>query len=190
MNTKIIKDLMVPLEEYATVSQDATMYEVIHALEDAQEKMDANRYKYLHRGVLVYDENNKIIGKCGQLDILRGLEPKYKGMGDPAVLARAGFSIDFLHSMMDQYSLFSSTIEAVCDKAKSMKVRDFMVTPSEYDYVEESASLNVAVHFMVMGHLQSLLVTRAEKIVGILRLTDVFMEIFQKMENCCFVNDI
>jgi hypothetical protein len=35
-----------------------------------------------------------------------------------------------------------------------------------------------------MGRHQSLLVTRDEEIVGILRLTDVFMEIFRLMRIC------
>jgi CBS-domain-containing membrane protein len=35
-----------------------------------------------------------------------------------------------------------------------------------------------------MGHHQSLLVTAGEKIVGILRLTDVFAALFHKMKEC------
>jgi hypothetical protein len=35
-----------------------------------------------------------------------------------------------------------------------------------------------------MGHHQSLLVTRKEKILGILRLTDVFAAVFHKMKEC------
>jgi len=41
-----------------------------------------------------------------------------------------------------------------------------------------------AIHQLVMGHRQSLLVTSDENIVGILRLTDVFMHIFQEMSAC------
>jgi len=59
-----------------------------------------------------------------------------------------------------------------------------MYTPTEGEYVEEDASLDVAIHRLVMGHHQSLLVTRGKKIVGILKLTDVFAEIFQTMKAC------
>jgi predicted transcriptional regulator len=58
-----------------------------------------------------------------------------------------------------------------------------MYTPSEGEYIEADASLCEAVHMLVMGHHQSLLVTRDKKIVGILRLTDVFKETFQTMES-------
>ena len=76
MKTYIVKDLMVPLSEYATVSDDATLCDAILALEKAQEEFDQTRYR--HRAVLIYDKNQKIIGKISQLDALKALEPKYK----------------------------------------------------------------------------------------------------------------
>ena len=36
----------------------------------------------------------------------------------------------------------------------------------------------------VIGHHQSLLITRGDKIEGILRLTDVFAAVFHKMKEC------
>jgi predicted transcriptional regulator len=59
-----------------------------------------------------------------------------------------------------------------------------MYTPKEGEYVSEEATLNEAIHQIVMGHHQSLLVTRNSGIVGILRLTDVFKHIFQTMKTC------
>jgi predicted transcriptional regulator len=59
-----------------------------------------------------------------------------------------------------------------------------MHTPTEGEYVSEDASLEVAIHQLIMGHHQSLLVTRKKKIVGILRLTDVFAAVFHKMKEC------
>ncbi len=48
---------------------------------------------------------------------------------------------------------------------------------SQGEYVKEDSGLNEAVHQLIMGHHQSLLVSRGEEIVGVLRLTDIFMEI-------------
>jgi CBS domain-containing protein len=182
MKTMTVEDLMVPLEEYATVSQEATLYEAVMALEKAQEKLARDRYLYLHRAVLVYDENKKIVGKVSQLDVLRALEPKYGIMGDPGKLSRAGFSPQFLRSMLEQYSLFEKPFVDICATAAKMKVKEFMYMPSEGEYIEEKASLGNAIHQLVMGHHQSLLVTRDQKIVGILRLTDVFTEVFHVMK--------
>ena len=67
---------------------------------------------------------------------------------------------------------------------KSYLVKDLMVPLSEYATVTEDASLDFAIHQFIMGSHQSLLVTGGEKIVGILRLTDVFSAVFHKMREC------
>jgi signal-transduction protein with cAMP-binding, CBS, and nucleotidyltransferase domain len=41
--------------------------------------------------------------------------------------------------------------------------------------------LDEAIHHLIMGHHQSLLVKRDDQIVGILRLTDVFSAVFQPL---------
>lgn len=179
-----LKDLMVPLEEYATVSVEATLFEAVTALEKAQEELDRSRYLYLHRAVLVYDENNHIVGKISQLDVLKALEPRYGEMGEPSSLSRAGFSSSFLRDMLRQYSLWDKPLADICSKGAQIKVKDFMYTPSEGEYVDEEATLEEAIHMLVMGRHNSLLVTRKGSIVGILRLTDVFNEVFQRMKSC------
>lgn len=184
MEITTVKDLMVPLEEYVTVSEEATLFEAVMALETAQENLDRERYHYLHRAVLVYDENKKIVGKVSQLDALRALEPKYGTMHDKESLSRAGFSPQFLKSMLEEHSLWDRPLKDVCGKAAKLKVKEFMYAPTEGEYIQESASLEEAMHLLVMGRHQSLLVTRGEDIVGILRLTDVFMEIFRLMRIC------
>ena len=182
METTTVKDLMIHLEEYATVSEEATLFEAIMALEKAQEELDRTRYLYQHRAILVYDTNNKIVGKISQLDALKALEPKYKAMGDPGRMSRGGFSPAFLKTMLEQHSFWDKPLRDICGKGAEIKVKDFMYSPTQGEYIEESASLEEAIHMLVMGHHQSLLVTKGEEIKGILRLTDVFKEVFQLMK--------
>ena len=180
-----VKDLMVPLEEYATVAEGATLYDAVLALEKAQEVLDHKRYKYLHRAILVLDKNKDVVGKISQLDVLRALEPKYRELGDPDRLSRTGFSLQFMKSMLEQYALWNKPLSQICSKGAKIMVKDFMYKPTEGEYVKESAALGEAIHMLVMGHHQSLLVTgEDEKIVGILRLTDVFMTVFEEMQAC------
>ena len=177
-----VEDLMVPIEEYATVSDDATLYEAVKALEKAHEELDRKRYHYLHRGILVLDKSGKVVGKISQLDVVASLEPKYKEMGDIRHLSRAGFSPNFLKSIMERHALCEIPFTDMCFRAADLKVKEFMYSPSEGEYIEADASLCEAIHMLVMGHHQSLLVTRKGEIVGVLRLTDVFKEVFQTME--------
>jgi CBS domain-containing protein len=177
-----VRALMVPLAEYATVSEEATLFDAVLALEKAQEAFDPKRQR--HRAVLVFDKKNKIIGKLGQLDILRSLEPRYAEMGDLDTLSKTGFSPEFLKSMIEKFALWDKPLSDICSKAAEMRVKDIMYTPTEGEYVEEGASLGEAIHQLVMGHHQSLLVTRGEEIVGILRLADVFGRVCEAMKTC------
>ena len=117
------------------------------------------------------------------LDVLRGLEPKYGKLELNGTLARTGFSSNFLKTMFNEYALWTDKIVNVCSKASRLKVRHFMYTPSEGEYVDQFATLGQAMHQLVMGNHQSLLVTRSDEIVGILRLSDVFKEICDEINS-------
>jgi Mg2+/Co2+ transporter CorC len=70
-----VKGLMVPLSEYAVISEEADIHEAVLALEKAQQEYSQSRYP--HRAVLVEDRNHTIVGKLGLIDVLRALEPRY-----------------------------------------------------------------------------------------------------------------
>jgi len=177
MSGKTVKDIMVPLSEYPSVSTEATLKEAVEALEKAQKNLDPTRYR--HRAVLVYDADKRIVGKVSQLDVLKALEPKYDQMKDSRSLTRFGFSQEFMKSLFKQYQLLDKPLDDIGKKAGKLKVKEIMYTPSDGEYVEESATLNEAIHQLVLGHHQSLLVTREGGIVGILRQTDVFKEVYK-----------
>jgi hypothetical protein len=65
----------------------------------------------------------------------------------------------------------------------TISLKEFMYTPKEAERVEADTSLCEAIHQFVMGHHQSLLVTKGGEIVEVLRLTDVFKHVFQPMES-------
>jgi len=185
MDTYSIKDLMVPLDEYATVKEEATLFEAVVTLEKTQEEFDRTRYR--HRAVLVLDKSKKVVGKLSQLDILQALEPKYQEMLKPGSFQSSGFSKEFLQSMIRDYNLFKDPMADICRKAGEQKVKQFMYSPSEGEYLDENATLGEAIHQLVIGHHQSLLVTRDKDIVGILRLTDVFAAVFHVMKDSCSI---
>jgi predicted transcriptional regulator len=89
-----------------------------------------------------------------------------------------------MQSMLEDYNLFANPLDDICRKAGEQPVKNFMHTPSEGEYISQGASLEVAIHQLIMGEHQSLLVTHNEKIVGILRLTDVFAAVFHRMKEC------
>ena len=182
METLTVKDLMVPLSRYATVSEEATLGEAVKSLKMAQKEFDQTRDK--HRAILITDKDNRIVGKLSQLDVIRALEPKYMKIDNPKSLSRFGFSQDYLKYTLKEHHLWENALDDICKKATKLIVKNFMYTPTEGEYVKENTSLSEAIHQLVMGRHQSLLVTRGEEIMGILRLTDVFREISNKMSTC------
>lgn len=184
MKNLSVKELMVPLAEYATVSEDATLAEAIISLEKAQQSFDHTKYR--HRAILVLDSNNRVIGKISQIDALRALEPKYGEIQtDSSGSAFRHFSKIFLKSIQEQYRLFDKPLDDICKKAAKHKVKNFMCKMTEGEFLSEDATLDEAIHMLVMGNHQSLLVTRKNDIVGILRLTDVFAAVFQSLSLSC-----
>lgn len=183
MKTKQVKDLMVPLSEYATVVEDANLYEAVLALEKAQKEFDQSRYR--HRAILVFNREKKIVGKLSQHDIISALEPKYMEISETKhIPSWGGFTKSFMKSMIEHYQLWDKPLNDICRKTVELKVKNIMYTPTEGEYVDAEASLNVALHQLIMGHHQSLLATREGKIVGVLRLTDVFREICEVIKAC------
>ncbi len=177
-----VKELMVPLAQYATVSEDATLYEAVVALKAAQECLDPSRHK--HRAILVYDAKKRIVGKLSQLDVLKSLEPKYEDIGKLDAISRFGFSREFVSSMLKNYGLWEKPLQDLCKKAAQKKVKDIMYTPGKGEYISDEDSLDAAIHQLIMGQHQSLLVTHGEEIVGVLRLTDVFEAVCDAMKAC------
>jgi CBS domain-containing protein len=184
VKTYPVKDLMVPLSEYATVNEEASLYEAVLALEEAQENFEDKHTRYRHRAILILDKAGQVIGKLSQLDVLRALEPKYQKLMGGEGLHRFGFAKEFEKSTLEKYQLFAKPLDDICREAGEQNVREFMYTPTEGEYVSEDTSLDVAIHQLIVGHHQSLLVTRSKKIVGVLRLTDVFAAVFHRMKEC------
>ncbi len=175
-----VKDLMVPLSEYATVPQGTTLFGAIVALERAQEEFDYTKYR--HRAVLILDHDKQVIGKLSQLDVLRALEPENKETEGIRELSQFGFSPGFVRSLQKERRLQAAPLKELCSRAAQLKVENLMQAPKEGEYVEQEASLDIAIHQLVVGDHPSLLVTHEKSIVGILRLTDVFAAVFHAMK--------
>ena len=182
MKTIKVKELMVPLKDYATVRREATLREAILALEEAQLTLDTSRHK--HRAILVLDERGKVVSKIVMKDILVALEPNYGKVKGVEVLERSGYSPDLIRSMLEDNVLWSEPLQFVGERATKLKVSDFIKAPSEGEYIDENATLGEAAHQFVVYPYQSLLVKSGAEVVGILRLSDVFTKICDTIKGC------
>jgi Mg2+/Co2+ transporter CorB len=88
--------------------------------------------------------------------------------------------------MAENYQLWQEPLGDICGKAGRIKVRDIEYTPIENNCLEHDATLNEAIHRLVVGYHQNLLVVTGEEkeIVGVLRLYDVFKQIYTIVATC------
>ena len=172
MKTKRIKEIMVPISDYATVSKDATLKEAIRALENVNKTYDDGPYR--HRSLVVIDADQKAVGRVSQTDIMRALEPRYAEVGDAFWLDRSRLTQRMLKTIREEFQLWDQPVEAMCRTMETCRVSDIMQVPSEGEFVDENDTMNIAMHRIVMGRHNSLLVTQGSTIVGLVRSTDLF----------------
>jgi len=179
MEQTVVKDIMVPVSNYATVSKNANLLEAMHALENENMKHEGRPYR--HRAVLVLGNSGKVLGKISQIDIMAALEPNYLKMGPDLGMNRIGFSMTFIRAVKDKFKLWDRPLSNLFDELKRVKVADVMYTPADHQKVNESDTLETAMHQIIMGRHHSLLVIRKRNIVGILRSTDLFNSLYDQI---------
>ena len=190
MSTLSIKTFVVTFDDYATVTDDATLYDAIQALEDSHKKFFKKIHvhgeqRYKHRAVLVIDKKGNVDGILTQHDMIKSLEPRYNEIGKDSRLSRFGITPSFMHDQMQLFGLWQSPLSRICRKASSIMVKNIMhpITPTLY--INDDANLNEAIHQFIMTQSPILLVVNKGKdIIGVIRLTDVFVEICLTIKSC------
>lgn len=182
MKTVKVKHLMCPVDEYPTVRDDATIYEAINSLEELTQKTPTRLFK--HRAILVLSKDDKVLGKLDLWDLIRALEPNYDKIAKFDRLTHFGLNPDFVRNMVKDQELFTDSLQNHCKVAFHAKVADAYHPPEESEMIDEDADLGEAMHLLVMGNYLSLLATKAGRVTGILRLSDVFEKVAQLIKSC------
>ncbi|MDP8240917.1 MAG: CBS domain-containing protein [Candidatus Hatepunaea meridiana] len=178
MYEKLVKDLMVALDNYSTVSEDATLFDALQELEASEVRLESRGEP--PRAVLVLNQAGSVIGQFGHLDFLKALEPKYNLLGDLSVISRAGMSPHFIDSLIESFNSLHVSLIDLCHRSAQIEVKRIMRPLKES--IEEDAPLTEAIHKMVIWQAKRTLVTRRGKVVGILRLVDIFTEVSELMK--------
>jgi CBS domain-containing protein len=177
-----IKTMMIPLSRCATVREDTTLHDAVAVLYDASGKaMDSS---HRSRFLLVFDRENRIVGKVDSLDLIAGVEDGYRKIGDLKSISHMGFTREFMNKMIDSHRLWQDPLSDICRKASRQKVGDIMSKPGPDEFVTEEDSLPEAIHRLAIGHFPFLMVTKNERVTGILRMDDIFTKICDEIRKC------
>ena len=176
-----VRELMVPSASFPKISDRATLYETLLALESAQEKFLAGKAE--QRILLVEDDKGRVAGKISPLDLLRGLETNYARMQPEEAVSQFGF--DYIwKSMRSDLHLWEDPFRDLCRKADTIRVRDFTRIPDKGHLVTQDDRLAKCFHLFVMTRHDSLFVVENDEIIGMLRFSDVYRLASRTIREC------
>jgi len=97
-------------------------------------------------------------------------------------ISQFGLSPVAIMAHQEKYRAKYTSGKNILSTAGKLKVEEFMQSPSEGEYIDENSPLDTAIHQLISYPHLSLLVTKNKKIVGVLRLSDVFAAAFHAMK--------
>lgn len=165
MRLPTARDLMVPLEHYPHVREDCTLLEALTTMSRAHIRMHGETS--LPRILLVFDDDEVLVGMLRRRDILKGLSPRW------FFGAESRHPEDVFETDLDQ-----NISEVLADKVVS-RFRERSRQPvTEYvqgisGVVEGDDSLIRLVNIMVMKGYHMLPVLEDNHVVGVVRSVEV-----------------
>ena len=147
---KKLKELIIPLTDYPHMPHWSTLEEAIVLLNFS--------YETGHHTVLVFDEFYRLMGVLHQREILRGIQPKFVEISPEGVPIQ-----------------WEDLMASGGPKQLKKPIKDFM-TPFNIVVDVEDPILRVA-HLMLKHNVGLLPVAESEKVIGIVRMHDIFHEI-------------
>ncbi|OAT80816.1 CBS domain-containing protein [Desulfotomaculum copahuensis] len=153
----LVKDVMVPVSDYSTVSGEATVREAISALRGSFHR--EGRAWHGHYSVLVLDREGRLAGLLTLRSLLRAVG--FKDLTDDIWIKAESWGWYFMEKMQT---------------GAGVRVRDIM-RPLELATVNARQTLKQAAHLLLTHQVNSLPVLEDGKVTGILRTIDVFRAI-------------
>jgi CBS domain-containing protein len=157
---KTAEDLMIRLEDYPHIPYWFTLRQAMAIVREATVKFEGS---FEPRAVLVFDEKYQLMGILTLRDIIKGLEPRFLHetaliKADPSLTVLMG---DFFGPKMAEQS--QRAVSEVMSPSKITVNAEDSITKPLYQMIKENVGL--------------IPVIRDNKVVGMLRLSDLFGEI-------------
>jgi len=158
--TKKVKELMIPLEDYPHIPYWFTLRQAIAIVREAAIKFEGS---FEPRAVLVFDEKYQLMGILTLRDIIKGLEPRF--MHETAMV-KADPNLTVLMG-----DIFGPGMREASQKPVSEVMSPIKVTVQGNDLLAKAISM------MIQENVGMMPVVQDGKVTGMVRLSDLFKEI-------------
>lgn len=171
--TMKVRDILVPVNEYATTRVDSTLREAVPALRRLYCQVEEGRCTQAgHRNILVLNDADELVGILSFRSILHVLIPEITG-GLTAKLEALGVSIAFAQADSANLDEARATFRARVIRNSDTKVRDVMLKVR--GTVDADADLMDALKLMYKNKITVLPAYEGSKLVGVVRESDLFL---------------
>ncbi|UCD16335.1 MAG: CBS domain-containing protein [Candidatus Zixiibacteriota bacterium] len=164
-----VSEIMIPLDKYPHILLTSSLREAMKLFEVSI--LDIDGQKSLPRGILVFDEEYRLVGIAGRRDILRGLEPDFLAE-KPLEFRMELFNIEI---DTDQHAPFYKRIMEAALEQTRRSVKDVMrpvgITVDYNDHIFK------AIYLMNSHHMNLLPVLKDNEVIGVVRTVDVFHKV-------------
>ncbi|RJP85229.1 MAG: response regulator [Desulfobacteraceae bacterium] len=163
---KAVIDVMIPIDEYTTLTSEMTVKDAILALKKSfQSQMATSQIMETgHRSLLVVDKYGKVTGALTILDLMQMIMPAYLSAPKPSLADSIQYSPMFWDGM------FTTEIKRMAAR----KIEEVM-SPAPYT-IDGTANLMEAAFMMLTNNVRRLSVMRGGEVVGVVREQDLFFE--------------
>ncbi len=173
--TMKVRDLLVPLSEYAVTKVDKPLKEAVPTLRKLYCQVEDGKCTQAgHRNILVLDDSGKLVGILSFRSILRVLVPEIAG-GITRKLEALGVSIAFAQADTPDLDDARSSFRARVLKNAETKVADVML--KNQGTIDVDADLMDALSIMFANKITVLPVYEGDKLVGVVRDSDLFLAV-------------
>lgn len=171
---------MIPISNYSTVPLGATLQEAILSLRKSYCELDSGMCTEAGpRTVLVLDERKKLVGILDFRSFLKTLIPELAG-GLSAKLAALGVSMTFAQADASNLDESRLGFKARVMKNAETNVKDIMLKIR--GSIDADANLMDALKAIFRNKISVLPVYEDDKLVGVVRDTDLFLAVTDILE--------
>jgi CBS domain-containing protein len=180
---RTVKEIMNPIEEYDRIDVDAPLSDALAILKRNHEKLKAGDPGRFHKTLLVTDASKKIVGKFSIYDLSRGLVPESAKVPEIsrafyAMLSSRALEVaDEVGEFQEHFKWLNNTFLELVKQEAQKKVKDIM-SPIQA-VLKEDDKMNQAIYTLFKEGVRQQLVTRDDKIVGVVNLMCVFRELLE-----------
>ena len=172
---KKVRDMMVPVEDYALVKEDQPLRDAVMTLRKVYCQVEDGKCTEAgHRTALVIDDRNDLVGILDFKGILAVLVPEIAG-GLSAKLEALGVTIAYAQADAVDLDEARAGFRARVLRNAETPVRDVMLKLR--GAISADADLMDALKLMYRNKIVVLPVFDGEKLVGVLRDSDLFLEV-------------